>query len=280
MTVTLGLVQMSMKDDPKKNVEKALDMIREASRKGAQIVCLPELFNSPYFPQDEKVDASRYAETSSGKTAKALSQAALENRVILVGGSIFEVDGRHFYNTSLVFDQKGKEIGRYRKVHIPHDPNFFEQNYFTAGNEFKVIDTTLGRIAVLICYDQWFPEAARACALMGAQMIFYPTAIGLVDGIEQIEGDWQDAWTTVQRGHAIANGAAVIAVNRVGKERGMRFFGGSFVSSQFGAILAKGDSSEQVIIARASKALGAHVREGWRFFYNRRPDTYGKIVER
>lgn len=280
MSVTIGLIQMAMKEDPAANLKHALGLVDKAAGSGAQIVCLPELFNSPYFPQDERVDASKYSESVSGKTARALSECAAKNKIVLVGGSIFEVEGKRFFNTSLVFDESGKSLGNYRKVHIPHDPNFFEQNYFTPGEAFKVFNTRFGKIAVLICYDQWFPEAARACALMGAEIIFYPTAIGTVEGVDQIEGDWQDAWTTVQRGHAIANCVAVASVNRVGKERGMKFWGGSFISSQFGTILAKGDDNEGIILAKVSRHLGQHVRDGWRFFHNRRQDTYSKILEK
>jgi len=280
MTVTLGLIQMSMNEDPAANLGKALNLIKKAAKGGARIVCLPELFTSPYFPQDVKVDASRYAESLAGPTVKALSKAAAENRVVLVGGSIFEVDGKNFYNTSVVFDDNGKVLGKYRKVHIPHDPNFYEQNYFTPGEGYSVFETRYGKIATLICYDQWYPEAARTAALMGAEIIFYPTAIGRVEGVRQVEGDWQDAWTTVQRGHAIANCVAVAAVNRVGKEGSMQFWGGSFVSSQFGTVLARGSDQEEVVFAKVSKYMGEFVREGWRFFHNRRPDTYGRIVER
>jgi agmatine deiminase len=170
-------------------------------------------------------------------------------------------------------------VGKYRKMHIPHDPNFFEQGYFAQGDlGFKVFETRYGKLATLICYDQWFPEAARIVSLMGADIIFYPTAIGLVDGVEQAEGDWQDAWTTVQRGHAIANGAAVAAVNRSGREGKMSFWGGSFVSTQFGTLIAKAGKGEEVVLAEVDTELGKEVREGWRFFHNRRPDAYKKIT--
>jgi agmatine deiminase len=180
----------------------------------------------------------------------------------------------------VVFDEKGKMLGRYRKMHIPHDPNFYEQSYFTPGDGYRVFTTKHGRIAVLICYDQWYPEAARISALMGADILFYPTAIGLVEGVAQDEGDWQDAWTTVQRGHAIANGVAVAAVNRVGREGQMTFWGGSFVSSQFGTLLAKGGAKDELVLAKVDIGLGKRVREGWRFFHNRRPETYSRLLER
>jgi len=281
MKVTLGLVQMSMAADAAENRKKALEGIRAAAQKGAKIICLPELFTAPYFPQDEKSDAEAYAETIPGETMAQLSKAARENKVVIVAGSIYERSGKEFYNTAAVFDETGKMLGAYRKTHIPHDPLFYEQNYFSPGDSgYKVFDTRYGKIAVLICYDQWFPEAARIVSLMGADMIFYPTAIGTVDGVEQSEGNWQDAWETVQRGHAIANGVAVAAVNRAGREKSMKFWGGSFVSSQFGTLLKKGSDRDEIVIAEVDLSLGKEVREGWRFFYNRRPETYNKLVEK
>ncbi len=280
MKVTVGLIQMSMCDDREKNVEKAVRMVGDAAARGAGIVCLPELFSSPYFPQSEKADAGVFAEPVPGKTTDALSKAAAENKIILVGGSVYESDKKKLYNTTVVFDEQGKSLGKYRKMHIPHDPSFYEQDYFEPGDlGFKVFQTKFGRIGTLICYDQWFPEAARISALMGADMIFYPTAIGLVDGVQQAEGRWQDAWETVQRGHAIANATAVCAVNRVGKEGQMRFWGGSFASSQFGTILVRGDDKEGVILAEIDLGLGKAVKEGWGFFRNRRPKTYKPITD-
>jgi agmatine deiminase len=277
--VTLGLIQMSMTADASANLQKALAAIERAAEKGAQIACLPELFTSPYFPQEEKADAAAYADSIPGTVTRALSQAAADNKLVVVGGSIFEKDGNKFYNTSVVFDQKGKLLGRYRKMHIPHDPNFYEQDYFSQGDGYRVFPTSYGKLAVLICYDQWYPEAARISALMGADIIFYPTAIGTVEGVSQEEGDWQDAWTTVQRGHAIANCVAVAAVNRVGREGSMAFWGGSFVSSQFGTLLAKGGAKEELVLAKVDLGLGKTVREGWRFFHNRRPKTYARLLE-
>jgi agmatine deiminase len=281
MKVKIGLVQMGMSPDKFRNVDKAVRGIRDAAGKGANIVCLPELFTSPYFPQEERTSAKRYAEAVPGETTDALSEAAEANGVVVVGGSLFERDGEKLFNTTPVFDEKGKLLGKYRKMHVPHDPSFYEQNYFERGDlGYKVFETRYGKLGTLICYDQWFPEAARILALMGADIIFYPTAIGLVDGVGQAEGDWQNAWTTVQAGHAIANGVAVAAVNRVGREGRMRFWGGSFVSSQFGTVLAKGGDKEEIVLAEIDTSLGRDVKEGWRFFYNRRPDTYRKLVEK
>lgn len=280
--VTVGLVQMGMTEDKGKNMEKALKMISEAANKGAKIVCLPELFNSVYFPQKEKVDdKSELAESIPGLTTETLSEAAKVNSISLIGGSIYEKDGRRLFNTSVVFDENGKMIGKYRKIHIPHDPKFYEQNYFENGDlGYQVVKANGTKAGIMICYDQWFPEAARANALMGADMVFYPTAIGLVEGVEQTEGNWQEAWENVQRGHAIANGMIVSAVNRVGKEDDMRFWGGSFVINQFGKTLVRGSNREEVIVSKCDLGLGRRVKEGWRFFYNRRPGSYRRLVER
>jgi len=282
MKVKLGLVQMAMHEDIDSNLEKALGLIDAAAIKGANIVCLPELFASPYFPQKEKADAERFAEKIPGRISDALSDSARKNKVVIVGGSIFEKDDDgKFYNTTVVFDDHGKLLGKYRKMHIPNDPNFYEQSYFKPGDlGFRVFETRYGKLGTLICYDQWFPEAARINALMGADIIFYPTAIGTVDGVDQEEGNWQNAWTSVQAGHAISNGVAVVAVNRVGREGSMKFWGGSFVSSQFGTILAKGSNKEEIIMAEVDLSLGEKVKDGWGFFRNRRPETYKKLVER
>jgi len=278
--IVLGLIQMSMSSDSEENGRKAIRMIQEAAERGAQIVCLPELFTTLYFPREEKIDASGLAETIPGKTTEILSKAAKEKNVVVVGGSIFEKEGGKFYNTSVVFDERGRIIGKYRKVHIPHDPFFYEKDYFEESRDgFKVFHTKYGAIGILICYDQWFPEAARINALMGADVIFYPTAIGVPDGNAQEEGNWQEAWTVVQRGHAVANSVVVAAVNRTGKEGNMNFFGGSFVSDQFGKILSEGGGKEKIIIAEIDLNLSKQVREGWRFFHNRRPESYKKLIE-
>lgn len=276
--VTLGLVQMSMSADVEFNLRKAVEKIKQASSRGAQIVCLPELFNSLYFPQAEKAKA--FSDEIPGKVSEALSKAARENKVVVVGGSIFEKSGGKFFNTSIVFSEKGVLLGKYRKMHVPQDENFFEQNYFAKGDlGFQVFETSFGKISVLVCFDQWFPEAARVCALNGAEIIFYPTAIGRVDGIEQVEGDWREAWTNVQRGHAIANNLVVAGVNRTGREGKIEFWGSSFVSDAFGKMIARGKEGEEIVIAKVDLDHGKDIREGWRFFHNRRPEAYKKITE-
>jgi predicted amidohydrolase len=270
--VKIGLVQMKMVGDRQKNLSKACRMVGTAAREGAQIVCLPELFDVPYFPQDET--SSIEPEKIPNDATVALSEAARENGVVLVGGSLYEKHGGKSYNTAVVFDELGDTLGAYRKVHIPQDPGFYEQDYFTPGRGYSVFDTKYGKIGVLICFDQWYPEAARANKLLGADFLFYPTAIGTVKGIEQSEGDWQDAWETVQRGHAIANSVVVAAVNRVGVEKDTTFWGGSFVCDQFGKLLGRAGKREQVLVVTCDVELGRDVERGWGFLRNRRPLTY------
>ncbi len=275
--VTLGLVQMSMSADRESNLSKAREMLSEAAAKGAQIACLPELFASRYFPQEK--NAAMAAETIPGPTTDVLCGIARESRMVVVGGSVYEKarDG-NLYNTSVVIDESGRVVGKYRKVHIPHDESFYEQDYFSSGRRFEVFKTKPARLGVLICFDQWYPEAARAERLLDAEVIFYPTAIGTVDGIEQSEGDWREAWEGVQRGHAISNSVVVAAVNRVGREGRMHFWGGSFVCDQFGKVLARADGEEQVIIAECDLSLAGEIEKGWGFLRNRKPGTYGSIV--
>ena len=263
---------MKMVGDRQKNLSKACRMVGTAAREGAQIVCLPELFDVPYFPQDET--SSIEPEKIPNDATVALSEAARENGVVLVGGSLYEKHGGKAYNTAVVFDELGDTLGAYRKVHIPQDPGFYEQDYFTPGRGYSVFDTKYGKIGVLICFDQWYPEAARANKLLGADFLFYPTAIGTVKGIEQSEGDWQDAWETVQRGHAIANSVVVAAVNRVGVEKDTTFWGGSFVCDQFGKLLGRAGKREQVLVVACDVELGRDVERGWGFLRNRRPLTY------
>ena len=270
--VKIGLAQMKMVGDRQKNLSKACRMVGTAAREGAQIVCLPELFDVPYFPQDET--SSIEPEKIPNDATVALSEAARENGVVLVGGSLYEKHGGKAYNTAVVFDELGDTLGAYRKVHIPQDPGFYEQDYFTPGRGYSVFDTKYGKIGVLICFDQWYPEAARANKLLGADFLFYPTAIGTVKGIEQSEGDWQDAWETVQRGHAIANSVVVAAVNRVGVEKDTTFWGGSFVCDQFGKLLGRAGKREQVLVVACDVELGRDVERGWGFLRNRRPLTY------
>ncbi len=278
--VKIGLVQMSMAKDTKQNIRKAVSMIKLAARKGANIICLPELYRTLYFPQDEKVGVSDLLEKQDGESSKVMGALAKELGVVLVV-PIFEkgLDGKQ-YNTVLVIDADGKTKLAYRKMHIPHDPLFYEKNYFKDGNKgFLVCKTKFGKVAPLICFDQWFPEAARIAALNGADIIFYPTAIGDMVGYNAPD-DWHDAWETVQRGHAIASGVHVAAVNRVGTERKLKFFGGSFICDSFGKILARGKDKEQVLLADVDFSNNERIKEGWGFIRNRRPDAYARLRQK
>ncbi|MFH1750095.1 MAG: nitrilase-related carbon-nitrogen hydrolase [Candidatus Micrarchaeota archaeon] len=279
--VTIGLIQMGMAQSPNENLERAVGLIARAARKGADIACLPELFLTPYFPAKagnlEGLPQS-FMENMRGKTMQMLSGAAAENDIALVAGSVFEKSGNKLYNTSAVFEKNGKLAGIYRKMHIPHDDFFYEKDYFEKGDlGFRVFTLGKAKVAVLICFDQWFPEAARICALKGAQLIFYPTAIGAVSGIKQVEGNWHDAWENVMRGHAIANNVVVAAANRVGREGKTRFWGGSFVCNAFGKTLKRAGAREEILISTVDLDHGKNIRDGWQFFMNRRPSEYGLL---
>ncbi|MGD1061454.1 MAG: nitrilase-related carbon-nitrogen hydrolase [Methanomassiliicoccales archaeon] len=279
----IGLAQMSMKSSPLDNLSKAVSMVQVAASQGANIVCLPELFMSKYFAQHDvpdAVDLTDLAVKIPGSETKTLAQSAKENGVTLVAGSLYELDHGRLFNTSCIFGPSGRMLGKYRKTHIPHDESYYEQSYFAPGETgFKVFGTPKAKVGVNICYDQWFPEAARCEALLGAEVLFYPTAIGHVRSISEAEGDWQTAWENVMRGHAIANSFIVVAVNRAGVEEDMRFWGGSCVIDAFGRTIVRAGGKEQVVVVEADLNHSALVRKGWRFFPNRRPECYGKIVE-
>ncbi|WP_292517378.1 agmatine deiminase family protein [Methanoculleus sp.] len=281
-THTIGLIQTAVGEDPDRNLAHTLDMARAAIAKGARILCLQELHRVPYFPQYEDTDAAGYAETVPGPSTGAFSALAREHGVVVVVPVYERTESGDYYNTAVVIDADGQLLlPAYRKVHIPYDPLFYEKAYFQPGNRYRVYDTRYGRIAVLICYDQWFPEAARAVALQGAEIIFYPTAIGRIAGEDPPEGDWREAWETVQRAHAIANSVHVAAVNRVGSERDIRFFGSSFVADAFGNVLARAsETDEEVLVVEVDLAKNEAVREGWGFFRNRRPETYRPLTRR
>lgn len=279
--VRLALAQFAMSTEPAENLKKAEKYILQAGKSAAQIVCLPELFRSPYFCKEPQSNRD-YAESLPGEIVPALSAIAAEAQIALVAGSVYErTSSGELFNTALVFNQKGELLGDYRKVHIPHDPAFFEMNYFKSGNQgFKVFDLGFAKISVLICFDQWFPEAARCCALQGAEILFYPTAIGTSTDIPQYEGDWQQAWETVQRGHAVANSVVVAAVNRVGTEGKSQFWGGSFVSNGFGKILVRGDNAEGLLLSEVDLGHSSFSRESWRFMHSRQPQNYGRITQK
>nr|WP_317063587.1 agmatine deiminase family protein [Methanoculleus sp. Wushi-C6] len=280
-TQKIGLIQAAVGDDPDRNLAHTLELARQAIAGGARILCLQELYRVPYFPQYEDTDASRYAETIPGPSTEAFAALAREHGVVVVVPVYERTGSGEYYNAAVVIDADGRLLPAYRKVHIPFDPLFYEKSYFRAGDHYRVYETCYARIAVLICYDQWFPEAARAAALRGAEIIFYPTAIGRIAGEEPPEGDWREAWETVQRGHAIANSVHVAAVNRVGDEGEIRFFGSSFVADAFGNILARASGTdEEVLVVEVDLSMNRSVREGWGFFRNRRPETYGALTRR
>lgn len=275
--ISIGLIQSKVSSDVAANVQKTEKMVRQAAKKGAQIICLQELFQTPYFPQWEKMDKNKYAENIPGFTSEKMAKLAKELGVVLVV-PLYEKLGKKYFNSAVVFDETGKNIGKYHKIHIPHDPGFYEKEYFEEGqNGYKIFNTRFGKFAVLICFDQWFPEAAREVRLLGAEMIFYPTAVGNIIGYKA-EGDWHEAWETVQRGHAIANSLYVCTVNRTGREGQMQFFGQSFVSDPFGKILKRASSdNEQVLVCKLDLSKNEFFAEGWGFLRNRRPDTYKSI---
>ncbi|MCW5977121.1 MAG: carbon-nitrogen hydrolase [Bryobacteraceae bacterium] len=286
-TFRVGLIQMSCAPDPNENLEKALWRIREAAGMGAQVVCLQELFRSQYFCREENAELFALAEPIPGPSTEALGRLAAELRVVLVA-SLFERRAAGLYhNTAVVIGAGGELLGRYRKMHIPDDPLYYEKFYFTPGDlGFRNFETPYGRLGVLVCWDQWYPEAARLTSLQGANILFYPTAIGWHPAEKEEFGALQrDAWTTIQRAHAIANGVYVAAVNRVGFEgpagRGLEFWGSSFVSGPFGEVLAQAsESAEEIVIADCDPRRVEDVRRNWPFFRDRRIDAYQPIVQR
>ncbi len=275
--VKIGLVQMSVPAPKEAALEKAAKLIRVAAKKGAKIICLPELFNTPYFPQKDKLPKKQYAETISGEAMKYLSSLSRQLKVVLIV-PIYELRKNKYYNTAVILDE-GKFVGRYDKMHIPHDPGFYEKSYFEHGKAgYKVFKTKYAKFAALICYDQWYPEAARAARLAGAEIIFYPTAIGDIIGYKP-EGDWHNAWETAQRGHAIANSVYVAGINRTGREGQMRFFGQSFVSDPFGKIIARaGKTKDEAMIVEIDLERNKFFADGWGFLRNRRPDSYKDLI--
>jgi N-carbamoylputrescine amidase len=280
----VGLVQMSMSADPAANLEKAAARVEEAAKKGAQVVCLPELYRSHYFCQREDAALFDRAEPVPGPSTERLAAVARKAGVAVVV-PIFEKRAPGLYHNSAVFLDGGAQVGLYRKMHIPDDPAFYEKFYFTPGDlGFQAVDTGAGRIGALICWDQWYPEAARLTALKGASVIFYPTAIGWHPHEKAQHGAVQrDAWKTVQRGHAIANGVYVAAVNRVGHEGqpGLEFWGTSFLCDPFGVVIAEASTDkEEILIGEIDLARIEEVRRNWPFLRDRRIDAYAGLEKR
>jgi N-carbamoylputrescine amidase len=284
---TVGLIQMRCSVDPEDNLRRGCAMLRTAAERGAQVACLPELFRTQYFCQAE--DSARFdlAEPIPGPTTEALAQVARETGIVVVG-SIFERRTPGIYhNTAIVLDADGTLRGRYRKMHIPDDPLYYEKYYFTPGDlGFQAFETAHACIGTLVCWDQWYPEAARLTALRGAEIIFYPTAIGWHPAEKDEFGAAQSsAWETIQRSHAIANGVYVAAVNRVGHEGpsggGLEFWGGSFLADPFGRVIARaGAVDEEILIATCDPRLQEETRRNWPFLRDRRIDAYAPITQR
>jgi N-carbamoylputrescine amidase len=284
---TIGLVQHACGPDLEANVARTEAGLREAARRGAQVVCTQELFRSQYFCQVEDHAYFELAEPIPGPTTGRLAALAKELGIVVVA-SLFERRGAGVYhNTAAVIDADGTLLGTYRKMHIPDDPLYLEKFYFTPGDlGFRAWTTRYGRIGVLICWDQWYPEAARLTAMQDVSVLFYPTAIGWHPAEKAQYGAAQaDAWRTIQRAHAIANGVYVASPNRVGHEvitgEGIEFFGGSFVSDPFGRLLAEaGRERDEVLVAEVDPALVEETRRHWPFFRDRRIDAYGPLTER
>ena len=290
----VGLVQMSCSPEPERNLEHAIDMVRDAAGRGAQVVCLPELFQTQYFCQREDATLFDLAEPIPGPTTVALSQVARHQGITLVA-SLFEKRAPGVYhNTAAIFDADGSLKGIYRKMHIPDDPLYYEKFYFTPGDlGYRAFETRSGKIGALVCWDQWYPEGARLTALQGATTLFYPTAIGWHPSEKEQYGVAQhDAWRTIQRAHAIANGVYVGVVNRVGHETGnirgnevkgagLEFWGRSFLCDPFGQVIAEAsDSKEEILVGEVDLARIEEVRRNWPFLRDRRIDTYAPITSR
>jgi N-carbamoylputrescine amidase len=290
----IGLVQMSCSPDPSANLDKAADRVRDAAREGADVVCLPELFTAQYFCQREDIALFDLAEPIPGPSTERLTAVAREEKVVIVA-SLFERRAPGLYhNTAAILERDGSLAGLYRKMHIPDDPLYYEKFYFTPGDlGFRAFDTSAGNIGTLVCWDQWYPEGARITALQGANVLFFPTAIGWHPAEKEEFGAAQyDAWQTIQRAHAIANGIYVGAVNRVGHEHGdvrgnrvagagLEFWGGSFIADPFGRILAKAPHDrEDILIGEVDLRALEDQRRNWPFLRDRRIDAYQPIVSR
>ena len=279
----VALIQMSCVADPARNVQTALSHVAQAARGGAKLVCLPELFRSLYFCQKQDYKCFQLAEPIPGPTTQLLSAAAKKHKITLVSSLFEKRTGGLYHNTAVIFGPNGKILGTYRKMHIPDDPGFNEKFYFTPGDTgFQPIDTPVGRLGILVCWDQWYPEAARLMALRGAQILIYPTAIGWARGEKKDVCQTQrNAWQTIQRSHAIANGLFVLSINRTGRENNLDFWGTSFVSNPMGHVVAEASTHRSEIL-RASLQLSetTTTRQHWPFLRDRRVDAYTGLDQR
>ena len=281
--VAVALIQMSAAEDPKANLAKAAARIGAAAKKGAEVVCLQELFRSRYFPQSEDAEKFKLAEPIPGPTTESLSRLARTKRVVIIT-SVFEKRSAGIYhNTAVVIDADGSIVGKYRKMHIPDDPCYYEKFYFTPGDlGFPSFQTRYAKVGVLVCWDQWFPEAARLTSLAGAEILFYPTAIGwLPSEHRSVARAQRNAWELIQRAHAVANGVFVAVANRVGREGKLKFWGSSFVADPFGEIVARaGLEKEEILVARCNLRKIDETRQNWPFLRDRRIDAYGALTAR
>ncbi len=282
--VSFALIQLSCDEDQSKNAVKTFSAIREAASKGAQVICLQELFQSVYFCYEENPSFFDLAESIPGPLTTQLGELAKELGVVIVASMFEKRAAGIFHNTTAVLDADGRYLGKYRKMHIPDDPGYYEKYYFTPGDlGYLVFDTHFAKIGVLICWDQWYPEAARLTALKGAEVLVFPTAIGwdLEEKNNEINREQYQAWQTIQRSHSVANGIPVVSVNRVGVEHGQQFWGGSFVSNAFGRVIFQAShDQEEVAIVAVDVDSSEYYRKTWPFFRDRRIDSYGDITKR
>jgi N-carbamoylputrescine amidase len=288
-TYKISVIQLNLNDTPENNLKKCLKWVRDAANKGAEIILIPELYSSHYFCQSEDVENFKYAEPLYGISFTAFSDLAKELGVVIIVPFFEKRMSGVYHNSAYIIDADGSEAGLYRKMHIPDDPHFYEKFYFTPGDiGFKAFPTKKGKIGTLICWDQWYPEAARLTALQGAEVLFYPTAIGWhPKEKEQYGENQQGAWMNVMKGHAVANGIYVAAANRIGLEQylpdtdGIQFWGSSFIAGPQGEILAQASTDkEEILIAEVDLDLQENVRQNWPFLRDRRIDEYGGITKR
>ena len=280
--VSVGIFQSNVSEDSKSNLEHSINAISALASQGAQIICLQELFQHQYFCQTEDYTRFSLSEKIPGPTTKRFQQLSKELQVVIIA-SIFEERAPGIYhNTVAVLDACGSYLGKYRKMHIPDDPGYYEKFYFAPGDlGYKVFHTRYGKIGVLICWDQWFPEAARLTAMKGAEILFFPTAIGWdVNQDLKTNQQQQHAWQTIQKSHAVANGVHVITVNRVGIEGGIRFWGGSMAIDPFGGLIYEADDQPSSKVVQLDLGLTVHYRNHWPFFRDRRVDSYGELTKR
>ncbi|MBX3182943.1 MAG: carbon-nitrogen hydrolase [Polyangiaceae bacterium] len=282
--VSVGLIQMACGADKQANIARALELTREAAQRGAEVVCLQELFASPYFCQAVEAERFDLAEPIPGPSSEPFLALSAELGIAVLV-SVFERRAPGLYHNTLLVIEAGRIAGLYRKMHIPDDPQFYEKYYFTPGDTgFMAVETAKAQVGPLVCWDQWYPEAARLTALAGAEILFYPTAIGWLPSEKAELGAKQhDAWRTIQRSHAIANGVYVVAVNRVGQEEppaGIQFWGRSFVCDPLGEVLAEAGEGEEVLVVPLDLGQSEHVRRDWPFLRDRRVDAFGGITER